>query len=844
MTHSDDLGSQSNPLRARAGSESVRVFETIKRNAVTEMGSVLSGFWSSVEEQVRLAALAGHDYGANQDDRVAVAALHHRALELATRYREAIEREFDRWLSATPEGSTEKSLSLMSEDELEIHLAGQQTTELLDHQFLHPLELLGERLQALANALGVQGKRPNPMRPEAAVSAFTDLFGADDLTPGLRVLVFSLHDKRLPHALGTIYERTNAALEGAGFGGLAPATGSKTRYAPQQASMPPQAQPDPGAGWMPDGGVVEHTGGLAPDMSGVHGLPGLPSMTAMPAMAAMPAAVNAAFAAMAAGLGGLQQAAMPQAGMVQAGMMQAGMMQAAMTQQQAAAAHAAMMHAHEQAGRPPRYRDVVREQLRTWRARIAEAAQHAAEQATLVSATQAAGHGRVLATEEMLSVAQLLQGDDPTPFTRALAGESQRPLANVIREELLGGVRQLGFDPAETSFSTDEEDAIDLVGMLFQSLFEANDLLHRARAMYGRLVVPYLKVALTDDSMFNRRSHPARKLLDALTEACDGNTGETPQDRETLECAEHAVDRVVTDFQEDQAIFELAASELRDQLDQQRKRSELAEKRAAEAIHGRERLQHARRAADDLVASRLTERPLTRAVADFLDGQWRHYLTQTWLRDGPESQRHRTAIAVGDAMVQVDTDAAHARGTAVADQLLALQVPLGECYSSCGMDAGNARDAMARIIAALGLPDTVRGVHAPQPGEETESEPAEDENRPDLRLVGGTATLAFDPTIAARMRRLRVGQGLRLVDDEGRESAARIAWISPLTSRLLLVNRRGMRKMVISPEELAVMVASGQAVVRAVDAPFDEAMKQLWQNLNQPAPATTVAAAS
>src|SRR3546814_1916996 len=73
--------------------------------------------------------------------------------------------------------------------------------------------------------------------------------------------------------------------------------------------------------------------------------------------------------------------------------------------------------------------------------------------------------------------------------------------------------------------------------------------------------------------MFNRRSHPARRLLDVLTEACDGNAGETPQDSEMLDRAEQAVDRVVTDYDDDQAIFELAATELRDQLDQQRKRS-------------------------------------------------------------------------------------------------------------------------------------------------------------------------------------------------------------------------------------------------------------------------------
>src|SRR3546814_7242852 len=137
-----------------------------------------------------------HDYSANHDDRVAIAALHQRALELATRYREAIEREFGRWLDPKPPKSHEKSLSLMSEDELAIHLAGQQTTELLDPQFLHPLELMDERLQSLANALGVQGERSNPMRPAAAAAAFTDLFERVELRQGRRGRVFGLHAMR------------------------------------------------------------------------------------------------------------------------------------------------------------------------------------------------------------------------------------------------------------------------------------------------------------------------------------------------------------------------------------------------------------------------------------------------------------------------------------------------------------------------------------------------------------------------------------------------------------------------------------------------------------------------
>lgn len=797
----------------RAGSQHApaRVLEALRHEAVTELGGVLSGFWSGIEEQVRLAALAGHDYVAVQEDRVAVMALSHRALELATRFREAIEKEFERWEQASDEPQPrERSLTLMSESELEVHLAGQQITELLDHQFLHPLAQLDERLRQLSSALGIDRRRPNPLRPEVAVNAFVSLFGPDDLTAGLRSMVFQQFDKRLPKVLGELYEKANAILDAASFSGLAP----EARRAAPRARPPAPAPHGEAEGWVPDGGVVPHIGTGGDTGPGVQARRG--GQDEAEAGAGIGGGQGGGHSAPAPGGaydGRHGRPASPAGG--------AG---------EAAPARDDVVAEALASGRPLRYRDLVRDQLRAWRERNRASAQDSLQPLDptrgLAASEPAPGATHVLGTAELLNLASLLQGDDPEPFEKVLAGEDGRPLAEVIRHALLSGVRQIGFDPANTRFSSDEEDAIDLIGILFQSLFDANDLVGQARQLYGKLVVPYLKVALTDDSLFNRRSHPARRLLDAVTEACDGNEGKTPQDQETLNQAGHAVDRVVGEYGEDQAIFELATAELRDHLDQQRRRAELTEKRAAEAIHGRERLQQARRSAADLVASRLSGRPLTAAVAHFLDRHWRHYLTQTWLRDGPDSPRHLSAINLGDAMVQVDADAAEVRGAVVAGQLLALQVPLGECYASCGMEAGSARDAMARIISALALPDTPRTVHQPQPEEPT------DEDDGVLRVAGGNAQLAFDPAIAARMRRLRVGQGLRLVDEDGHESAGRIAWISPLTGRFLIVNRRGVRKLVVSPEELAVMVAEGRAQVRSVDSPFDEAMKQLWQRIN------------
>lgn len=778
MTQHHDIGAGSG-RRTGPARDAARVLETLRHEAVTALGGVLSGFWSAIEEQVRLAALARHDYMVAQEERMAVMDLSQRALELATRYRKAIETEFDLWLADRPAPPSTDALTLMSEGELEVHLAAQQIVELMDHQFLHPLAALGDRFEALAARLGIEGVHGNPLRPEVPVMAFMRLFRADDLPAGLRTLVFNQFDKRMPGILGEVYAKANALLDAAGLGpGAAsahagPATPASAR--PAGGHTPRAGRSDPGnEGWVPEGGVVEHAPGAAWHGQG-GGESGAASAGESPVYAPLSADLMSVLAA----------------------------------------------HGHAAAGAatPRGYRELVRAQLHQWRERSA--------QGPVTGADDDGAGGDALGMSQLLGVARMLQGDDPAPFARALVGDDRRRLGDVIRDELQRGLRELGVDPEQTPLSRQDEDAIDLIGILFQALFDANDLLQQARDIYGRLVMPYLKVALTDDSMFNQRAHPARRLLDAVTEACDGNSGETPQDRDLLDQAGRVVDRVVDEYENDQAVFELAAGELRERLDQQRRRADVAERRAAEAIHGRERLLQARRSVDDMVASRLADRPLTAAVAFFLDRHWRHHLTQTWLRDGPDSARHLAAISTGDAMVQVDYDAAHALGSAVADELLALQAPLAECYSSCGLDANAARDAVARIIAALALPDTPRSVHAPHAPELDDEAPD-----PALRLAGGHDTLRFDPTIAARMRQLRVGQWLRLVDEQGRESAARVAWISPLSHRLLIVNRRGVRRMVVSPEELAALVGAGRAVVRSVDAPFDEAMKQLWQQLN------------
>ena len=463
--------------------------------------------------------------------------------------------------------------------------------------------------------------------------------------------------------------------------------------------------------------------------------------------------------------------------------------------------------------------DELRGMLHAWRG--SEAC--ASDQATAGRDPQR----RPLRRAEVASVAAMLQRDAPEPYARALAGAGS--LADAIREQLNDGARRLGLDPATTTLGEDERDAIDLVGLLFESLFQTHAMLDRARRLYARLVLPYVRVALTDENLFLQRQHPARRLLDVITEACEGNEGATPQDRDLLERAAGIAQRIVADYNEDLAIFALAADELEAMLDQQRKRVDMLEKRAAEAVHGKERLLQARLQAAAALGQRLASKPLTHAVVDFLVEHWQHHLVQTLLRDGMGSARHNDVLALADALVVVDGMAAQGRGPLVADRLIALQPAITECLASCGLDQSAAHDWLAGLVRALAAPDQPREVRD-LPVQQVADD---DSEQVSLRVVGGHSGLDFDPEVAARMRLLTPGEWLRLLDAQGEHVAVKVAWASPLTGRFLLVNRRGVRVLVASAEQLAVLVAEGRLVAGTEQAPFDEAMRQMRQRLGR-----------
>ena len=442
---------------------------------------------------------------------------------------------------------------------------------------------------------------------------------------------------------------------------------------------------------------------------------------------------------------------------------------------------------------------------------------------------------RALQTTEMLSVLSLMQTEVP-PSVLETMERHEASLSVLLKRDLLESARRIGLSPEQVRISPDEEDAVDLVGMLFDVLFDEHDFEQRARNLVSRLVVPYVKVALLDRQMFMYRTHPARRLLNAVTEACEGNGGQSAHEREMLGKAEQVVDTLVGDFNEDVAIFETLESELRGFLEQHQKRVELAEKRAAEAQRGQERLEHARVQAGGEVSNRVDGRKVPAALREFLARSWSHHLSLVALREGSESVAWSAALSLADKLLDL-LPGGKAAGISIPTAMQGLSADLVVVLGSSGVQ-GDAADGVIKAIAD-GIEAQRRGdaVAAQQAAAvlRVAPEPPPLPAQPRLKIVGGTdAVSEIDPDDLAQLRDLKVGDWISLAGEDEKLAPAKLAWISPISNRLMFVNRRGVRMLVASVEELGALKKLGKLQLRETQGgAFEDALQRMVGRLKQ-----------
>jgi len=405
--------------------------------------------------------------------------------------------------------------------------------------------------------------------------------------------------------------------------------------------------------------------------------------------------------------------------------------------------------------------------------------------------------------DEFMSTLALLQADRALP-----PGETH---ASRLREGMYAVAGGLGIDRRAVAFDGEQDDAMTVVGALFDRLAQRHALGADARERLALLAVLWLHLALDDAQLFEPSSPPAMQVLSALVELWDGADPDDAQSQELKALADRVADALLDAPQGDTRVFAAQLAQIDAALAAGRRRAEAVERRTWQALRGRERLDAARRQALLELGRRLDGRLLLPSVASFLDIEWRQALAQAWLRDGDASDRYREVLSLGDALVESDGLAANDGGTAVADRLLGILPALRDCCAQCGADATATEARLAGLVAEHASP-TPRQAHTPTP-------PAED----DAPLLPEDA----DPVAGVADTRFAEGQRFVQAAATGSARTLRLAWRSSLSGACLLVNAAGTRELLLMPDALQDMIDAGLLQARPGGGAVSEALATL-----------------
>jgi hypothetical protein len=369
------------------------------------------------------------------------------------------------------------------------------------------------------------------------------------------------------------------------------------------------------------------------------------------------------------------------------------------------------------------------------------------------------------------------------------------------------------------------------------------------KALFGRLQIPTLKVALLDKSFFSSKAHPARRLIDLLGQAALGVDEGAGRDSPALKLIASVVDQVLAEFETDLALFEAMAGRVAEFLEQQKQAEGEIVQRSARLIEERERLEIARLIAGEEVARRLELRAWVPApVRDMLNDTWVRALANVHRAEGEGSPGWQALVlSMEDLLWSVEPKATPEDRkrliTMLPSMLRAIHEGLarGELAPErCDAFLGALVDCHAMAVKSgmrglAAVADAPAPVVSGDPAIEREVIPAGGIQVEEIRLRtprgGGAVRNLFTRT--GVWTNLQRGTWVEFARD-GAGARARLTWISPNKGVYLFTNPFSLQPAVsISPEALAQQMRLGEAKIIDDASLVDRAVDSMLTTLRE-----------
>jgi hypothetical protein len=422
----------------------------------------------------------------------------------------------------------------------------------------------------------------------------------------------------------------------------------------------------------------------------------------------------------------------------------------------------------------------------------------------------------VISTSDMVrALSRIQQEAVPTMGSQV---ESTVPGGMDVRASLLQVMGVGQGAAAERKLSGNDEDAIDVIAMLFEFILEDRNLPDAMKALLSRLQIPMLKVAILDRTFFHSKGHPARRLLNSMAKSAIGWSEQAGKSDGGLYAKMSSiVDRVLDDFDNDLGIFARLLEEFNAYIDSEERGSRITEQRATQVTQGKEQLNSARHRVFEEINNRLFGNDWIPApVVTLIKDGWRDVLQLICLRQGEDSPEWQGALALMDQLLRsVEPTPDAKRRQALLNEIPQLLKGLRAGLNEIAYD----QHKMARIFKDLQechirclKGDAVVAQSGVQQRAEEKSGQATATAAETAGGKGDEPEQRQDDEFQTMAEQLPVGSWLEIQDAKGMTFRAKLSWRSMVSGTCLFVNRKGMKVMEIPVANFAAWLRSGKAV--------------------------------
>lgn len=405
------------------------------------------------------------------------------------------------------------------------------------------------------------------------------------------------------------------------------------------------------------------------------------------------------------------------------------------------------------------------------------------------------------------------------------------------------------IDGQRQPYSEQDDTLIDVVAMFFDVILQDRHLPDVVRAMIAQLQIPILKVAMLDKEFFARKSHPARKFLNALSQAGLGVSEKNHQIKSAVfDKMEELVARVLMDFDNDIELFAELLEEFNLFMEQQQHQINVIEERSRKVTKSTEQLELTKRQAAYEIALRLNGKAIPEFVQLFLDDAWKDVLVLALLRREKEPEETQVCIGVMERLITsvvtpVDETARLKTIETLSRLLKDIKVGLENISYDFHQSAPFFKELEAwhRRILAMGTDENeelpvAEEVVLVEFDKELSASLEEDLLN---ELENEVAQMPKDK-FSKRANNMGVGDWVEYKNEEGGLLRAKLSWKSSVTMRCLFVNNIGSKALDISLVDLAEELRQKRmSVIGQEKAPLVERVLEGMKKMMAPANAET-----